>query len=226
VDDVVEPPNPSGVPGEQLVVTGQLEGCGRPLSHYLSRFLSAAASAGERVDHWLEGGAPKGQARKMFGKSARLVEAVKKGRGSVPTAKVSCDDIPLEHEWKLGLTRAPVKLCEAASAPSSAALTARTYWFVLPGKKEPSRASIAAAIHLAPASASQANRCLPRISAVLFDDAGVARFRYHADFGGQLEVDVLGDRCQSLELRLEAQTQSFLAWPRKAGVGCAESSKP
>ena len=45
---------------------------------------------------------------------------------------------------------------------------------------------------------------------ILFDNAGIARVRLHADYGGVASVSLLGDKCVGLDFTFEASTQSFV----------------
>lgn len=215
VGDVVGPPPSGGVEGGEKAVTLQLPGCDRPQTINLSRFLSGASLAGSQLQAWLESkgpGAPEKLEERLFGKHHRLVETLAKAARARPAEQGACTESSLAKGFALLLTRAPVS-CKPAKGPLG------TYWFV--DADHPRQVS--AAIHIAAADEKAPDRCRPRLSAVLFDTKGIARLRYHADFGGVLEAELLGHRCQAAAFVFEPQTNAFRATPRSVGPGCQKA---
>lgn len=74
----------------------------------------------------------------------------------------------------------------------------------------PSR-PVAAVAQLSP---GEPDRCLPKLSAVLYDDRGTARLRYQAS-GAAPRVELLGDGCQVVELTLDEKSASFRPFLKK-----------
>ncbi|MFZ5467866.1 MAG: hypothetical protein ACOZIN_00395 [Myxococcota bacterium] len=221
IGDVVEAPSSGGYPPEEKVLLATLPGCGREQALHLSRFLSGVALAGGQIQQWLEGvgdGAPQGLSKKLFGKTSRLIEAVRKAAQARPGEGGVCEKpVPAEEGWRLSLTEAPPKLCKNdASALDD-------HWFVVGTR--PSKKSIAAVILVRPSHERAADRCRPRLSAVLFDADGVARLRYHADYGGELSAELLGDRCQAVSFTFAPKLSAFEAAFRRGGRGCTGAVK-
>jgi hypothetical protein len=217
VGDVVEAPAPGGFPAHERVVVATLEGCDRPQAFQLSRFVGAVAGAGEQIQHWLEGkqpGAPLGLERRLFGRKPRLTEAVQKARRSIPVEASASPAAALIDGWKLAVDRAPRK---RAPKPASPALGGQ-FWFV----DSKDARTLSALVQLAAAPSTQRDRCRPRLSAVLFDESGKARLRYHADYGGELSVELLGDGCRNIDLLFDPPSQRFRPVPRQ---GCGDSKR-
>ncbi len=211
VGDVVEPVQPGGYPSNERVELVTLPGCPRPQALRLSRFVAGAAEAGAELEAWLAApgpGAPPGLARKLFDDPRALGETVKRARQSGPVQGAPCDPLPARDGWKLVPARAPSKLCKAKAASPAGG---PDFAFSLPGQQ-----AVSAVVRMRPAPSRQADRCRPRLSAVLFDLSGKARLRYQADFGGGLEVELVGDRCEELALVFDAAAQKFRAVPRNA----------
>ena len=66
--------------------------------------------------------------------------------------------------------------------------------------------------------------CRPRLSVSFHDARGRARLRYHADFGGALSVELLGDRCQMVRLTFDAASNHFQPSLEPGGHGCARKA--
>ncbi|MHB8879078.1 MAG: hypothetical protein ACYC8T_35710 [Myxococcaceae bacterium] len=211
VGDVIEEPRQGGYPANEQVLVTTFEGCPREQAVNLSRFVSGVAEAGAQLQAWLEGKgpkAPRGVEQKLFKGKKRLLEAVRRAWQSTPVQGLACPLPLLADGWKLGVDKAP-KPCplDAGTGPQPLHL------FGLVGK---GAAPLTAVVSVLPSPEGRADRCRPRLSAVLFDDGGRARLRYHADYGGGLEVTVVGDSCQELDLTLDPGTQRFTPVVRKA----------
>ncbi len=219
IGDVVQEIPEGGTPGGEQVVTSQLEGCDRHQALYLSRFVAGAAMAGAQIQAWLEKtgpSAPVGLERRLFGSKRRLIEAVTRARSSAPAQLLSCQQVPLDDGWRLRLAKAPEQLCKGERASPS---IRGAWWFMLPNRASHPPA-IGAVVQLNAAPPDRSDRCRPRLSAVLFDEAGVARLSYHADFGGALYVELLGDRCERVGFRFKVESQRFEPELMKAARGC------
>lgn len=56
---------------------------------------------------------------------------------------------------------------------------------------------------------ASAKECLPRITGEFFDSRSAVRLRYDADFGGEVRVTLVGDRCQKIAFVFDSKTQVF-----------------
>ncbi|MBI3185056.1 MAG: hypothetical protein HYZ28_23190 [Myxococcales bacterium] len=234
IDDVLRPPPEGGLPADERVAVGRLAGCEEPQALFLTRFVSGAALAASQIQAWLESkgpDAPLGLERRLFGGRPRLAEAVRRAQSGVPTEEVPCPPLPLLDGWKLRAKRAPARLCRGERAgpggihafveqggtgssrpklstlPASRSLSPRPFeGGARPGRKA---VSVTALVHLSPAPLGRAERCRPRLSAVLFDEGGHARLRYHADYGAALSVELLGDGRLTVELTFDEASAVF-----------------
>ncbi len=215
IGDVVQPPKEGGLKSGELVVVDSLEGFQKPQAFYLTRFYAGAVEAARAVQRWLDsprgGGAAKLE-RKLFGKRRRLLEALERAASSVPVDAGLCDEAGVAEGWKLALRSAPkgCKVERVAGAGATALFTEKA--------AGPDPKSITAAVKLSPAPADRADRCRGRLSAVLFDKSGAARFGYHADYGGALSVEVVGDGCRILAFEYHEEGGVFRpTWRRAEG---------
>ncbi|MBK7865187.1 MAG: hypothetical protein IPJ65_42640 [Archangiaceae bacterium] len=153
--------------GNEQIVEMKLKGCDHEVPLNVSRMVAGAAFAMHQMVSWAKQGFPQADL------PAPVLDAVSVGvrDGAFETMR-SCSALPAE------LTRAP-KLCPKPADDQA--------WLMLKGKP-------AALVRWSAASGK--DRCLPRVSAVLFDAGGVARVRYEADFGGAASGALLGDTCK------------------------------
>ena len=227
IGDVVEPRPAGGIPGDELAVElGGFPGCERRELAYLSRFLlMGAAGAGEQIQHWLDG-QPSLQKR-LFGAKRRLAEAVDRarqgsfheGRACRMKAGVGAD-VTLANGPTLTLDEAPPALCKVERGPVAQG-GAWLFTRGAPGRVK--RRDFTGAVWLAPASLAS-DGCRPSLSAALFDAEGTTRLRYHADFGGELRAELLGDACRLVELRFDPASRGFVA-RESVRKGCPPSRR-
>jgi hypothetical protein len=220
VSSVVTEPPKGGVPSDQAVVVTRLDHCEKPRAIWLRRYLLAATEAASDVQAFLNANGKKPLAK-------TLGKAIAKARGAAATDALACveSDIALREGWKTDAFTAPSSLCKGERGPASAG---GAWFFLTTAQLPPDQKNIAGWVQLTPpasgpsadAGPDELARCGPRLSAVLYDDAGAARFRYHADFGGALTVEVLGDGCKVTELSLDSATGMFTPTERKAGPPC------
>ena len=67
----------------------------------------------------------------------------------------------------------------------------------------------AALVRWGPSAGKGADRCLPRLVAVLFDKKGAARIRYDADFGAAAGGALLGDAKCQISFAFDAANEVF-----------------
>ncbi len=206
VGDVVSAPVPRESGSSS--VTFQLPGCERPQSFNLTRFLHGAAEGGSQVHRYLR---ERGLADYLFAKGQPLLEAYD-GAWKVAEAEKSC---AAEGGWRLSSSTAKAARCTRSERLPLKLL------FLRPATDSKKTREVRAVVQLH--QGDKQTPCLPRISAELFDDAGKPRFRYHADYGGVLSAEVMGDGCD-VELRFDPTRQAFLPVP-KVPARCASLRK-
>jgi len=108
----------------------------------------------------------------------------------------ACKPPKLTDGYKVLLDKAPKKLC-----PDKEPRGQGDFWFL--NKKKP-----AAVVHVLP---GDLDACRLRISTVLFDSKGKARVRLHANYGGKLSAELLGEGCKGVDFALDEATQTFRA---------------
>jgi len=222
IGEVVEPVPSRGLPGGETVTVARFPGCEREQAIHVSRFLHlGAAGAAETLQAYLDGNP--NVARWLFGKERPLARAIDRARGGRFTEGRACRpkggaflDVGVAQDGKLTLTSAPPLLCTLERGPSG---QGGTWWFTDRSSKRIRARDLSGVVGLAPAPDGASDRCRPRLTAALFDDTGTVRFRYHADYGGEVRAEVIGRSCRTLELRFDPGTQRFN--PRKiVGKGC------
>jgi len=192
----VEPP--TGLPGTELTTTVQYPGCPVKQVLWLQRFALNAALAASKIATWVEQPLPE----PVLQRREVLTQAILAIRQSAPAARKSC--VGLGEGWKTS----PLKTRDVAQC--NAQTRARTSWFSVP-EARPVRYS--AVVHHAPPAVGSKEPCRPRMSATLFDDAGVARIRYHTDFQNHVSAELLGDGCWNVLFTLDEATQVFQPRP-------------
>jgi hypothetical protein len=172
---------PSGSSGAEQVVDMTLPGCSHRVPLNLSRMLAGTAFAMQQMIDWLRQSLPQGLP------APEVLEALGAGvRDGTFAAKRACQPLPRE------VVSAP-KLC-AGTASDQAWLTVND------------RASAL----LRWSAGGGRDRCLPRVTGVLFDNRGAARVRYEADFGGAALGALMFDTCR-VTFRFDAATEVFHA---------------
>ncbi len=157
---------PGAANGERSIEIA-LPGCDHKVPVNASRFLAGTAYAMQQMVEWLYL-APD---VKPFAPGT-LDEVTQGFTSGAFVEQKACAALPKE------LAKAP-KLCPGAGADQA--------WMVSAGKPVAS---------VRWAAASGKDKCLPRLTGVLFDGKGVARIRYEADFGAAAAGALLGDKCQ------------------------------
>jgi hypothetical protein len=202
--NVVDEPMLNGTPGDQKVLTGKLPGCAKDQGLYLTRAISGTMAAVQQLQDWMN--KTPGLEKKLF-PAGKLGEVVKWVSGSTSSEQKLCEAPALIDGFKLDLTKASGKLCDADHG-----FRTGDFWWANGGKP-------AAAVSVMPAPEAAKDACLPRLSMVLFDKAGVARVRLHADYGGVSSITLLGDKCVGLDFNFDLATQVFVpTW--RSPKGC------
>lgn len=173
-----------GVPAGEKLVEVQLPGCEKKTPINTTRFAAGAMYALQQLGEWLN--KTKGLEDSLVRKGA-LTEATVALSQSLASDVHACKPLPGT------VTQAP-KLCPGPGASE--------VWMAV--KEKP-----AAVVRWA--SSSGADKCLPKVSAVLFDNKGQARLRYDADFGAAVSATLVGDKCQNVVFTFDAETQVFHA---------------
>lgn len=195
IGNVVTPVPAGGIPGSDKVLLPAWEDC-EPQAVWLMRFFSGTARALEQLQSSLDR-AP-GAEKRLFGRTGVLAELISRLGTAVFDARRDCSEPKLVDGFKLELTSPPKKWCDAPADAQDGA-----FWFS--SLKKP-----AAVVQL---SAGGEKACRPRLSAVLFDLKGVARLRFHADWGGEVSATLVGERCQNIEYSFDRDRQVFVpAW--------------
>ena len=195
IGNVVDALPKGGVSDSDKLVAPKWEGC-EPKGIYLMRFLGGAGRALEQLQQSLDRSA--GSEKKLFGRKGVLGEVMKQLSTSRFEGKQSCPAAPLSEGYKLELTAAPKKWCDAAADAGEG-----EFWFFA-GKLPAAVISV---------QKGGADVCKPRLSTVLYDAKGVARVRLHADWGGAMMATLVGEKCQLVDYTLEAEKQVFVpAW--------------
>lgn len=182
-----------GQKSNERVVLPKWEGCATQ-GVYLMRFLLGASRTLEQLQQSLDRGP--GAEKKLFGsKKDTLGEVLRQLSASKLEAKVPCKPSSLTDGFKLAVDKAPTRWCDAKGEPQEG-----EFWFFAAGKP-------AAVVSVQKGSPDV---CKPRLSTVLFDAKGTGRVQIHADWAGAMSTSLLGEKCQTLEFTLNAETQSFV----------------
>ncbi len=233
IGDVVSAAPKGGLPvGGEFLVVAQLPGCDAPRAFHVERFLTqGAVGAAEQVHAWL--GQNPAARQRLFGKGRDpLAESIARGRSGRYLEGRACPKQPaLSKDGKTGGLAAPRSICKpdrAAGVVPEEGIT----WITSDSDSDSDSHSASASgrdgayrqrdfaslVHLSPAADGAKDGCRPRMSATLYDDRAQARVRYHADWSGTAEVEVLGDRCRRLRFRYDAAQRQFLpAWDQTPG---------
>jgi hypothetical protein len=191
----VDAPPAGGLPADEKVIVGKLEGCDREQALYLTRAVSGTLVAVEQLQAWL--GQTKGLEKKLFA-AGKLGEVAQGVASSAAMDQKLCEPPALVDGFKLEPTRNTGKLCDTEKGWRTG-----DFWWAKAGKPT-------AVASVVPAPAEAKDRCRPRLSVVLFDKAGIARVRLHADYGGVASLSLLGDKCVGLDFGFDAGVQSFV----------------
>ena len=207
IGDVVQAVPKGGKSGREKVVTGNLARCDAPQAFYIERFFTQGAlGAMEQVHTWLVQN-PDVQ-RRLFGKKDVFVKTLDGARsGYFHDGSLCPKEKPLAEGWRLNAPRAPSRLCKGERGPIS---EGGLWLFVRPGTEDAlKRTDFRGAVLLSPSEPEADKPCLPRLSATVYDAAGNARLRYHADWSAAAEVEILGDGCQRLHFTFDPAQKHF-----------------
>jgi hypothetical protein len=193
IGDVVESVPPGGLPPNSQILF--VESC-EPQAIFYERYISGTIRALEQLQFWLD--ANKGLEKKLFTKKNTLGEVMGLARSASFSQVVPCLPSVLDEGFKWSLLNTPKKFCQGLPER-------REYWGF--NKKN---ASFTVSFQN-----GQPNTCALRFSSILFDKSGVARVRLHADWGGKVSAELLGDRCQKIDFSLD-ETASFFVPSRSA----------
>jgi hypothetical protein len=218
VGDVVQPVPQGGLPGGEKVVAGALLRCDTPQAFFLERFFTQGAlGAAEQIQDWLS--TQPAVRRRLFGKADPLGEALGRARSGVYLEASLCPkEPPLSKDARLVAARAPAGVCKGEPGT----LSDGGLWLVArPGTSGTlGRRDFTGAVLLAPAAPDAEDACRPRMSAAVYDAKGQTRLLYHADWSGEAQVEVRGDRCRRLLFRFDPRGQAFLPVEDRV-PGCA-----
>ena len=225
IGDVVQKGATGGIPAGELAVTARFKGCAEDRTLFLTRYVAmGAALAGEHLQTWLS--QQPALQKKLFGKKPRLAQALDKARsGSFFEGRACAKDqkapggfaFPdLTKDGRLTLLLAPDLLCKNERGPAG---EGGVWLFAQNAQGNVTKKQFTAAVSVAPAKEGAKDPCLPLVSAVLFDAEGKARLRYHADYNGAVEAEVLGDSCQTLRFRFDQGAGAFVPTLEKT-EGC------
>lgn len=219
IGDILQPPPPGGLPGDEKVVLAKFPGCDKEQGVFLGRFLTmGAAVAGEEIQHWLA--AQPALNKRLFGVKQPLIQAVIKARNGSFVEGRPCEGAFVKDGRMVGPT-APAKLCKLERGnPSGGGL-----WLFAKGAHGAvTRPKFTGAVALTPPKKGSKNMCLPILSATLYDARGDARLRYHADYNGEVEVELFAEKCQRVLFAFDEATQKFVPTIDKQHPACAKAA--
>ena len=182
-----------GLPAGEKVLVGKLDGCDREQAYYLTRAVSGTLVAVQQLQDWMN--QTKGLEKKLFA-AGKLGEVAQNVASSAAIDSKMCTAAGLIDGFKLDLAKTPAKLCA-----TEAGWRLGDHWWAKANK------SFAVVEFL---SSPEKDRCRPRISVALFDKAGIARIRLHADYNGAASISLLGDKCVGLDFNFDEGAQSFV----------------
>ncbi len=191
----VDAPPPGGLPADEKVMVGKLDGCDRDQAFFLTRAVSGALAALQQLQDWMV--QTKGLEKKLFA-TGKLAEVAQNVAASTATDEKLCASPVLVDGFKLDLTRAAGKQC-----PVEKGWRLGDFWWAKGGKPF-------AVVALSASPEDSKDRCRPRLSVVLFDKSGVARIRLHADYGGVASISLLGDKCVGLDFGFDEGARAFV----------------
>lgn len=193
VAGVVVDLQPGAVQGNDRPVLLKAEGCETPQVAYLMRFLGGTIRAVEQLQGWLD---RSGQEKALFKGKQTLADVVRLLTDAKYEPRSDCAAPTLVDGFKLDLTAPPKKLCEVADDRP-----AGDFWFFSKGKPS----AVISVVNGSP------DACKPRLSAVLFDSKGLARVRFHSDWGApSISANLLGDSCKSVDFTFDLAKEAFV----------------
>ncbi len=207
IGDVVQGVPEGGVRGREKVVTATLDRCETEQAFYLERFFTQGAlGAMGQVNAWFKENPA--VMKRLFGKGDLFVKTLDGARsGTFHDGGLCPKEKPQADGWRLASGAAPKALCKTEQGPRS---EGGLWLFVRPGTKGAlTQKDFRGAVLLSPSDPAAAKPCLPRLSAAVFDAAGKTRLRYHADWNGAAEVEVLGNGCQRLRFTFDEANRHF-----------------
>lgn len=184
-----------GLPADEKVLLGKLDGCDRQQALYLTRAVGGTLVAVQQLDVWMK--QTPGLEKKLF-PAGKLGEVSQLVAASKAIDQRLCEAPSVTDGFKLELSRPTGKQC-----PAEPGWRTGDFWWAKDGTPS-------VALWLTGSAVGAKDRCLPRLSVVLFDRAGVARVRLHADYGGVASLSLLGDKCVGLDFGFDADAQAFV----------------
>ncbi len=181
LSDILVMPS-GGVPGSEKIIETPLASCDHKVPINVTHFVAGATYAVQQLAEWMA--KTKGLEESLFARKGVLGELVS------GVARSKAGELHVCSPLGKSVAKAP-KLC--------------------PGERDGEAWLMVDKVPVALVSWVDTKDCLPKITAVLFDTKGVARFVYAADFGAAVEATVLGDKCANVELKLDADKQVFHA---------------
>ncbi len=191
--DFVGPVPEGGLPADEKVLVGKLEGCDREQAFYLTRAVSGTLVAVQQLQDWMN--QTKGLEKKLFA-TGKLGEVAQNVASSSAVDQKLCAAPVLAGGFKLDLTKANGRLCAAEKG-----FRLNDHWWTRANKPFAAVAFTAS---------EGKDRCRPRVSVVLFDKAGIARVRLHADYNAAASLSLLGDKCVGLDFNFDEGAQAFV----------------
>lgn len=191
----VDAPPTGGLPADELVIVGKLDGCDREQALYLTRAVSGTLAAVQQLQDWM--GQTKGLEKKLF-PAGKLGEVAQRAASSTATDQKLCAAPTVIDGFKLDLSRSAGKQC-----PVEKGWRTGDFWWAKDGKPT-------AVVSVMPSAEGAKDRCRPRLSVALFDKGGIARVRLHADYGGVASLSLLGDKCVGLDFTFDEGAQAFV----------------
>jgi hypothetical protein len=188
---VVEAIPPGGLPDNDRPVLLEAPGCPAQVV-YLMRSLGGTIRAVEQLQQWL---ARSGLEKTLFTRKQVLAQVIRTLTDARADGRAACEPLPVKDGYRLDLTAAPARFCEAPATRSHG-----DFWFFT--REQP--AAVVSVVN------GQPDPCRPRLSTVLFDAQAHPRVRLHVDAAGAPSAELLGDRCQTVDFTYSAERQAFL----------------
>jgi hypothetical protein len=188
-------PKPAGQGGQNAgehLVTMKTTACAEGAQLDVTRVVQVALRTVERLQGWLD--ANPGLEEKLFATRGQLGEVAKLAAGSRVEPGGFCT-LPVDEKWKLSPPAVLPATCKGGKGGAAGLST----WWSHGGK---------------PAIASKVSShtgCKPRVSMVLFDQAGKARLKFHSDLENPPSFTLLGDQCRNVDFAFDEKANGFTA---------------
>ncbi len=200
---VVTDPSGGTLASERRVVATP-PGCSEKQAYHLTVLVSAALKAVEQLQAWLD--RQPGLEERLFKGHFKLAEVTRLTASSIPSELHACKAPALAGGYQLGWASVP-KLCDGEVAGPWG-----DYWWATKGT--PAAVVQLSAPRAPPKGKADAGEelpiaCRPRFSVLLFDEKGVARVRWNAEYLGNLTITLLGEGCQQVDFALDLPSVAF-----------------